>query len=88
MTMLPIVEDGKVIGEMSIELSVQCATCRNWTQNVQCKAFPDLIPEAIRTGQHDHREPFPNDHGILYDPIPGSPGDVSRRVAKHLGIKG
>lgn len=87
MTMLPIVENGKVIGEMPIELSIQCMTCSNWTQNLQCKAFPEAIPVAIWSGQHDHAKPFEGDHGILYDPIPGSPPEVTARVHKHLGIR-
>jgi hypothetical protein len=67
--MLPIVEDGKVLGEMPVELSEQCATCRRWTQNMQCEAFPDLIPEAIRTGEFDHTQPFDGDGGLRFDPI-------------------
>lgn len=67
--LLPVVEDGIVKAEIPIQLSEQCATCKHWTQNVQCLAFPELIPEAIRTGKHDHREPFEGDQGIRYEPI-------------------
>jgi len=27
-----------------------------------------MIPHPIRNGKHDHRVPFPGDHGILYEP--------------------
>jgi hypothetical protein len=67
--MLPIVEGGRVLGEMPVDLSVQCATCREWTQNLQCRAFPDLIPEDIRTGAVDHTDPYPGDGGVRYRPI-------------------
>ena len=36
-----------------------------------CAAFPDRIPTPILTGDHDHREPYPGDHGIRFAPLPG-----------------
>jgi hypothetical protein len=67
-TMLPIVDDdGAVLGEMPVELSTQCATCKHWTRNMQCEAFPELIPDAISSGQFDHTRPFEGDHGIRYE---------------------
>jgi hypothetical protein len=35
-----------------------------------CEAFPDGkgIPDAIRSCEHDHHEPFPGDHGVRFTP--------------------
>ncbi len=35
-----------------------------------CKAFPKKIPEEIATGNHDHKEPFPGDKGVLFERNP------------------
>jgi hypothetical protein len=69
--LLPIVVDGRVVGDMPFDLSILCLACKHKTGNLQCEAFPDLIPAEIHTGRFDHREPFPGDHGIRYERAPG-----------------
>lgn len=52
----------------------QCHACRHYhriTQKHPCDAFPGGIPEAIWLGRHDHRQPYPGDHGIRFEPLPG-----------------
>ena len=34
-----------------------------------CEAFSSGIPNEILQGEHDHREPYSGDHGILFEPI-------------------
>jgi len=51
--------------------SIQCISCRHYLLGGRCDAFPDSIPEAIVIGEHDHREPYPGDHGIRFAPLPG-----------------
>lgn len=36
-----------------------------------CRAFPKPpgIPIKILRGEHDHKKPYPGDHGIRFEPI-------------------
>lgn len=47
----------------------QCADCRHYRGSLKCDAFPEHIPEPILLCQHDHREPYPGDNGIRFEPI-------------------
>ena len=49
----------------------QCFECVNFWYGVpaKCKAFPKGIPDKILFGEHDHRNPYPGDNGITFEPI-------------------
>jgi len=47
--------------------SDQCLMCKHFLGFGECDAFPDGIPEDILTGEHDHAEPYPGDHGIQFE---------------------
>ncbi len=46
----------------------QCPRCVHWRNDATCAAFRLGIPLAIPQNQHDHREPYPGDHGIQFEP--------------------
>lgn len=56
-----------------------CSWCRHLDNDRAdgpfCAAFPggEGIPREILLGWVDHRDPYPGDQGIRYDPLPGAP---------------
>lgn len=52
-----------------------CTWCRHLRRGRACAAFPerDSIPMPIWLGEHDHRTPYPGDHGIHFEPVQVGP---------------
>ena len=47
-----------------------CVSCRHKYLGIgACRAFPDGIPDEILGGVNDHRDPYPDDNGIQFEPI-------------------
>jgi hypothetical protein len=49
-------------------ITTQCGLCKNYKENLKCRAFPQGIPKEILEGK-DHTEPFKGDNGIRFEPI-------------------
>jgi len=47
----------------------QCFECKNYTDNLECKAYPNGIPEKILLGEVDHTKPYKGDNGIQFEAI-------------------
>jgi hypothetical protein len=47
-------------------LNVSSAMNTGWPN---CRAFKNGIPKEIWYGKNKHTQPYPNDHGIQFDPI-------------------
>jgi len=61
-------------------MSPQCFHCKHLDETGRgwkCPAFPEDIPDQmILFNKHDHRKPYPGDHGVRFEP--------SERFLKHL----
>jgi len=49
-------------------VDTQCSLCRHHAGWGKCKAFPDGIPYEIRVDKVPHKEPYPGDNGIQFEP--------------------
>ena len=45
-----------------------CWKCKHYRDDVTCAAFPQGIPAEILDSEADHREPYPGDQGMRFEP--------------------
>ena len=46
-----------------------CLRCAKYRNGLKCDAFPERIPTDILRSRHDHREPYPGDNGVRFEPV-------------------
>lgn len=56
-------------GEVTLSICIRCAHKSGGSEGPVCAAFPGGIPDAILVGEFDHRNPFPGDNGIQFEPV-------------------
>lgn len=53
--------------EEKIIIEPPCFRCRYLLLYPFCAAFQGEIPDEIRQGKNDHKEPYPGDNGIQFE---------------------
>jgi hypothetical protein len=58
---------------------MQCSRCVHYLGPFRCDAFLERdIPQEILSGEFDHENPYPGDHGVRYEPLPDDPAELTK----------
>ena len=62
-----------------------CFACRHLRLSpaggLACAAFPRAIPADLLEGRAQHRQPYPGDNGVRFQPDPDAPADALEELA-------
>ena len=60
-----------------------CVACKHRQGTLldpKCDAFPDAIPTPILLSETDHRQAYPGDHGIQFEPKDKDAAEYARMM--------
>ena len=53
-----------------------CMFCTRYRNAMTCDAYPDGIPAEIISSEHDHRQPYEGDGGMVFDPFDDESAEI------------
>ncbi len=66
-----------------------CLFCRHLRPDpgdpLTCEAFPDGVPDPIRDGRVNHRDAYPGDRGMRFEPDPLAPAEAIALLPRGTG---
>ena len=70
-----------------ITINNACSGCAFYLGAKSCLAYPreQGIPDKIWNGEHDHRNPYPGDNGIQFEPLEPDTRNAVRRAFGAFG---
>ena len=61
--------DDFLLQDKILNSGFSCTLCKHLHDDkISCDAFPEAIPPDISSSLIDHRKPYPNDNGIMFEP--------------------
>ena len=70
----------------------QCAFCKHLRRDDlsgnRCGAFHAGIPAEVFLNEHDHREPYPGDNDVRFEPVDDEAAEIVARMFDDDDVEG